>query len=130
MNHISRSTALKTAAVLSCLAGVYDLANMGSYLVRGAGELKQIGDAPPYFVVILGFALAIVKIVAAYGVWQNQRWGVILTLFATVLATVAAVPGILFAPTTYLQVSASVGTILGIVLIVLCLWRDRNAALV
>jgi uncharacterized membrane protein (DUF2068 family) len=128
MNRLSRATALKIAAVLSFLLGVYSMINMSSYLVRGAADLTQAGDAPPYFIVILAFALAVVKIVAAIGAWQNQRWGVVVTLLANALDTVSAVPGLLFAPTTYSQISASIGTIFGIVIIVLCLWRDRKTA--
>lgn len=80
--------------------------------------------------ILLGFALSIVRIVAAYGAWQSQRWGVVLTLLANVLNTLTAVPGILFAPTPYLQISSTITTVIGIVIVVLCLWRERQATLI
>lgn len=129
MNRLSRATALKIAAVLSLLLGLYSFMNFLPYLVRGAADLDQGGDAPPYFVIMLGFILAILRIASAYSVWQNQRWSLIVMLLANVLDTLSAVPGIFFAPTIYLQRSATVGVMLGIVLSVLCLWRERRTAL-
>jgi uncharacterized membrane protein (DUF2068 family) len=124
MNRLSRSTALKIAAILSLAFSIFAVIYAIPNLIQGEQLVNQSGDAPPYFVIVLGFMLAIVRIIAAYGTWHNQRWGIVLILLATALDTVAAVPGIFFAPTTYLWVAATVGTVSGIVIIVLCLWRD------
>lgn len=129
MNRLSRATALKIAAVLSLLLGIYSFMNFLPYLARGAADLNQGGDAPPYFVIMLGFILAIVRIASAYSVWQNQRWSLVVMLLANAIDTLAAIPGIFFAPTPYLQMSASFGVILGVGLVILCLWRDRKPAL-
>ena len=48
---------------------------------------------------------------------------------AVAVAALMAMPGILFAPTTYLWVSATITTVLGIVIIILCLWRERQSVL-
>jgi uncharacterized membrane protein (DUF2068 family) len=124
MNRLSRSTALKIAAILSLALSVFAVIDAIPSLIRGEQIANQVGDAPPYFVILLGFVLAIVQIMAAYGTWHNQRWGIVLTLLATALNTVAAVPGIFFAPTTYLWIYATLGSLLSVVIIVLCLWRD------
>lgn len=126
MNRLSRSTALKIAAIISLAISIFAVIDALPYLSRGAEAVNQAGDAPPYFVVVLGFVLSIMRIVSAYGTWQNQRWGIIITLLATALDTLAAVPGIFFAPTTYLWVGSTISTFIGIVIIVLCLWRDRK----
>lgn len=126
MNRLSRTTALKIAAILSLLTAVYSLIDALPYLARGAADLNQAVDSPPSVVIVLVFALAIVKIVAAYGAWHKQRWGVVLTLLANALDTLVGVPGILFGPTPYLRIGSIIMTILGIVIIVLCLWRERN----
>ena len=126
INRLSLSTALKLAAILALALSILTIRDTIPSLIQGAEAVNQAGDAPPYFVIVLGFVLAIVRIVAAYGTWQNQRWGVVLILLATALDILAAVPGILFAPTPYLWVGATLFTILGLVIIVLCLWRDRK----
>lgn len=130
MNCLSRSIALKLAAALSLLLGVYTLILMSPYLMRGAADVNQASDGPPYTVILLACALSFVRFVTAYGTWRNQRWGVVLTLLANALDTLAAVPGIFFAPTIYIWIGAIIDTVLGIVIIVLCLWRDHKAVLV
>jgi hypothetical protein len=128
MNHLSRSTALKIAAVLSFLSSAYGVIFALPMIAQGAVAVDQGGDSPPYFVLMLAVILGVVGIVAAYGCWKGMRWGVILTLIVNLLGGLSAAPGILFAPTTQLFVSASVSVAISIVIIVLCLWPDRKLA--
>jgi uncharacterized membrane protein (DUF2068 family) len=123
---MSRSTALKMAASLSFLMGIYSIIFSIPYLQRGEADIEQAGDASPYFVVVAGFVLAIVMLTAAYGTWHKQRWGIVLTLLANTLGALLAVPGIFFAPTESGQVSAGVGVLGSIIVCILCLWRDRK----
>jgi hypothetical protein len=128
MNRLSRSTALKTAAVLSFLSSAYSVIFALPMIAQGAAAIDQGGEAPPYFVIMLAVILGVVGIVAAYGCWKQMRWGVILTIIVNLLGGLSAAPGILFAPTTQLFVSASVSVAFSIVIIVLCLWPDRKLA--
>jgi hypothetical protein len=123
MQRLSRTTALKLAAVISILSNLQGYSLFIPLLARGSTTLEP----PPYFVVVLGNLLLTVATVAAYGVWYNQRWGIVLTLLAVSINTIMAVPGILFAPTQTLWLSAIISTVFGIVIIVLCLWRDGSA---
>ncbi|MFN8491971.1 MAG: hypothetical protein U0350_30500 [Caldilineaceae bacterium] len=123
MNRLSRSTALKTAAVISLFLNLFGMMASLPLLVRGAVPL----EAPPYFVTLLGFVLNIIAIVAAYGVWHHRRWAIVLTLLAVALNTVSAIPGIFFAPNLFWQLTAMIGTVLSILIIVLCLWRNPKA---
>jgi hypothetical protein len=128
MNRLSRSTALKTAAVLSFLGSVYSIILGLPLIAQGAEAVDQGGAAPPYFVLMLAVILGVIGIVAAYGCWKQMRWGVILTIIVNLLNGLSAAPGILFAPTTLLFVSASAGVVISVVIIVLCLWPDRRLA--
>jgi uncharacterized membrane protein (DUF2068 family) len=128
MLHLSRSSALKIAALVSFLNGVWGLFFTIPILARGADALNRAGDTPPYEVMIIAFVFAVLRLVAAPGVWQKQRWGIIITLIAAALDTIAAVPGILFGPTIGLKLAASTGVLAGLVVIVLCLWRDPQRA--
>jgi uncharacterized membrane protein (DUF2068 family) len=85
-------------------------------------------EAPPFFVVVLAFAARALGLVSAYGVWRNQKWGVILTILLRALDGLAAVPSIFFAPSTYLWVSAMIGTVVSLVIIVLLLWPKPRLA--
>jgi hypothetical protein len=128
MNRLSRSTALKTAAVLSFLSSAYSIIFALPIIAQGAAVVDQGGDSPPYFVMMLAVILGVIGIIAAYGCWKGMRWGVILTIIINLLGGLSAAPGILFAPTTQLFVSASVSVVISIVIIVLCLWPDRKLA--
>ena len=126
MKSLSRSTALKIAAVLSFLFGAYVFVGAIPYLARGADAVNAVGDAPPYFVILSAFIFALLRIIGAYGVWKEQRWGIVVTILANALDTILALPGLFLAGSMELWLSSAVGTVISVVIIVLCLWRDRK----
>ncbi len=128
MNRFSRSTALKIAAVLSFLLCTYSVIFSLPLIAQGSAAVNQGTEAPPYFILILGIILGVVGMVAAYGCWKGMRWGIILTIIVNLLGGLSAAPGILFAPTSALFISATVGVVISVVIIVLCLWPDRKLA--
>ena len=69
-------------------------------------------------------------LVSAYGVWRNQKWGVILTIVVCLVGGLSALPGLLFAPTVTIKIFVAVGVLLQIVLIALLLWPKPNLATV
>ncbi len=126
MKSLSRSTALKIAAILSFLFGVYVFVGAIPYLAQGANAVDAVGDAPPYFVIISAFIFALLRIIGAYGVWREQRWGIVVTILANALDTILALPGLFLAGTMELWLSSAIGTAINVVIIVLCLWRDHR----
>lgn len=129
MKSLSRSTALKIAATLSFLNGAYGFIFSLPLLARGMDDLNQANDAPPYFVMIGSFVLSVIQIIAASGTWRNQRWGIIATLLTNTFGALLAAPGLLFAPTQELWLSATISLLVSVACIVLCLWRDAKATL-
>ena len=126
MKNLSRPTALKTAAVLSFLMNAYSIINSLPLLAQGAAVANQGTDSPPYIVILIAMLTGVVGLVAAYGAWKQQRWGIVLTILANLLNGLSAVPGILFAPQTGLMFAALATVIITLLIIVLCLWRDRK----
>ncbi len=92
---------------------------------RGAVVTDQAGDSPPYVVLVLTIILGAVGIVAAYGVWRAQRWGVILTIILRVVDSLSALPGLL-SPNVGLQLLALTGITLSALVIFLLLRRDTT----
>lgn len=128
MKKLSRATALKIAAVLSILISLTSIVFSLPMIASGAAAVEQSGEAPPFVVVMLSLLTGVVGLVAAYGTWNQQRWGIVLTILVNLLNGLSAAPGILFAPTTELFIAATLTVILTIAIIVLCLWRDGVTA--
>jgi hypothetical protein len=128
MYRLSRSTALKIAAVISFLANTYNLIGSLPMIVQGSNMFNQATPGPPYFILMLGFILSIIAVVAAYGTWKQMRWGIILTIVTSVIGGLSAAPGLVFRPTPGLFIGALVAVTLSIVIVVLCLWPDRKPA--
>jgi hypothetical protein len=126
MNSLSRSTALKIAATLSFLFGLWGLIQAFQIVMHGPEAITQANDSPPFMIGVITLVIVTVQLVAAYGTWKQQRWGIILTILMNALNIVAAAPGILFAPTNQLFIEATAGILVSIIVIVLCLWRDRK----
>jgi len=106
------------AAVIQFAASVFSVVTGAQALMPGS----SIAEVIPFPVLLLGFALGAIGLVSAYGIWQNQRWGVILTIVIRALDGLSAAPGILFAPNPMLKTMASLGVVISIVVIALLLW--------
>lgn len=79
--------------VVYCLIAAVDAI---SSLAQGA--LDPSADTAPFPLVVLNFALAVLGIVSAFGVWRVQKWGVILMITVAALGVLTALPAVLFAP--------------------------------
>lgn len=130
MKNLTRPMALKIAAVLSFLMNAYSLVNSLPLLAQGAAAADQSPGSPPYIVILIAVLTAVVGIVGVYGTWKQQRWGIVLTIVANLVNGLSAAPGILFAPQPGLMILSTVTLIITILIIVLCLWRERKPVVV
>ncbi len=128
MKNLSRSTALKVAAVISFLLGAVNILGSLTFITQGAAAVNRSPAGPPYFVEMILFVTGIVGVVAAYGTWKQMRWGIVLTILAGLFNVLSAAPGILFAPRPWGFIASTGTVVVSIIIIVLCLWRDRNLA--
>jgi hypothetical protein len=127
MKGLSRSTALKIAAVVSFLTNASSIvSSIGT--VRMAAANPTAAGSLPYSFFVIGLIISVVGVVAAWGVWKQQRWGIVLTILANLISGLMAAPGILFAPTPGIKAIAVTGVAVCTLIIVLCLWRDYQSA--
>lgn len=131
MNRLTRSTALKIAAVIavaSALFGLimYDLPG----LMAGQAAVNQIAEAdgsgPPFFMVLLGAAFNVLAIVGAYGAWHGQRWGVVLLIITSAFNMLSSMLGALHTGAATTRAIGAVGVVLQLAVLTLCLWRERK----
>src|ERR1700749_4171271 len=98
---MARSRNYTIAAVL---AGLLSLANTIvalALLPQGSDKIDHSSNQPPYAVLLIEVVIGLVGVVAAYGVFRTQRWGVVLTLVLMVVNVLVSVPGIPFGPTAF-----------------------------
>jgi hypothetical protein len=130
MNKLSRSTALKIAAVIVLVVALPDMIMYEiPDLMRGMAAVDQAAMAeggPPFFMVLLSFAVDVLAIVAAYGAWRAQRWGVILVIVISAFNSISGIFGALFAGDVPTQIFAAIGLLLSLTAIILCLWREHK----
>jgi uncharacterized membrane protein (DUF2068 family) len=121
---MSRSRNYTIAAVL---AGLLSLANTITALVllpQGSDKINHSSNQPPYAVIVVEVVVGLVGLVAAYGVFRTQRWGVVLTLVLMAVNLLISLPGIPFGPTTVDKVSSAVGAIVAAAALYFLLRRD------
>ncbi|MCB0165741.1 MAG: hypothetical protein KDI79_16035 [Anaerolineae bacterium] len=131
MKQLTRSQGLKIAAVIVLVLTlidmvVYELPDLASGMVAVDQAADAVGG-PPFFMVILGFAFDVLAIVAAYGTWQAQRWGVILVIMVSAFNCISSAAAAIFAPWVATRIFAAVSLILFLSAIVLCLRREPQA---
>ncbi|MFN8538752.1 MAG: hypothetical protein U0232_14900 [Thermomicrobiales bacterium] len=108
------------AAVVLAIYCAISLVFQISSLALGAGA--DAAGGPPFFVVVINFALAILGCVAVYGVWRVQKWAVVLAIaVGAMLILTSELPGMIFAPDLGLRLSSMVGLVLLATTIVLLL---------
>ena len=109
----SYTIAVALLALFCLLSLVFELPN----LARGAAPVE---GAPPFVLTVINFTAAIVGLVAAYGAWWMQKWGVVLAIVVAALGILTALPAILFASLP-LQLFAGLGVVWSAAIIVLLL---------
>ena len=79
----------------------------------------------PTIVLFLGGALGVVGLLAAAGLWQMRRWGLLLTIIVSVLNILLAAPGIFAEPHATGKLLAGVTTV-GFVLVIVLVMRSNS----
>ncbi len=114
---IQRPTTITAATVLLALLGVVGL--LLAPVATAEADAAFIG---------ITVAISALRLVAAAGVWRYRRWAAILGFVVSLVDTLLAAPGLLFAPNAMWRVLAIVGVVLGIAtLVLLVLPTSRRA---
>ena len=116
---MNKPTLYKTAVILFAIMSIFNIilflpGLLGSNLTEGI----------PPFVMVLGAMAGAAGLVAAWGAWQGQKWGIWLTIALCLLNGLSALPGILGGPNNFSRVSATIFVAVSIfVIVVLLLYR-------
>ncbi len=115
--------------IAAVLAGVLGLANAIVALVllpQGSNKIDHSSNQPPYAVLMIEVVIGLIGVVAAYGVFRSQRWGVIVTLVLMVVNILISLPGIPFGPTVFDKVSSVAAVVVSAAVLYFLLRRDTR----
>lgn len=117
---MNRPKTYTIAVILQLLLSVSNIPGSISFLALGNAGSAAAG--PPFAVELVIFTTAVLGLPAAYGIWHNQRWGIILCIVLGILTGLVCLPGLLFAPSLFGQLASAADVILVVAIIVLLLW--------
>jgi uncharacterized membrane protein (DUF2068 family) len=83
---------------------------------------------PPVAVKVLSVAMGLLGLLAAYGLWNRKRWGMIVAIIVSALNALSGVPGLLVQPNLPATLAAGVGIVISILIIVLTVLPSARAA--
>lgn len=116
----------KAAVLVHTLSSLYGVVFAFPALMQGPSA-QGVTDGVPQVVVVLATLLGVAGLVSAYGAWYGQKWGIWLTIIVEALQGLLALPGVLFAPTQEARLSAIVGVLVALFVIVVLLRRPKAA---
>ena len=120
---MNRPKTYTAAAIVQFLLSAFNGVLSIPFLMRGSAT----SDAPPFFVALVLFATAILGFISAYGIWRNQKWGVLVTIGLCIVTGLVNLPGLLFAPGLVGKLVTLASLIPAIAIIVLLLWPKPAA---
>jgi hypothetical protein len=122
LTRLSRAVAGKIAAGIALVVALFAI--VASDLPGLIGGADAFPYPYPYWWILGSFASDILALVAAYGAWQTQKWGLMLLILINLFWLFQAISTMLLAADTGSFVVGVVGLFLHLVTIVLCLWRE------
>lgn len=111
----ARPLVLTIAIVLLVLKS---LASLGNPLLPGV----------PVVVKVIAVVLALLGFVAAYGLWNRKRWGMIVAIIVLAINILLAVPGLLAQLNPISTTAAAVGIVVSLLIIILTVLPAARAA--
>lgn len=115
----------RLAVVLFAIGSLFAVVMSIPYLLNPATE--GLAQGVPQAIILLGSLAGAAGLIAAYGAWQRQRWGVWLTVILSAINGLSALPGVLFAPSAAARMLAIATVLLAIFVIAVMLRRPALA---
>ena len=83
---------------------------------------------PPVAVKVLSVMMGLLGLLAAYGLWNRKRWGMIVAIVVSALNALSGVPGLFVQPNLPATIAAGVGIAISVLIIVLTVLPSARTA--
>ena len=124
---MNRPKTYTIAAIIQLAVSLWAVGDALNDLRQGAALAGEIPIAAFYFFQAIWLIIGLAGIFSAYGVWKNQRWGVILTIVLRGFEGLMALPGILSTEPFAVKIPAFIFLSIAVVVIALLLWpREKD----
>ena len=77
---------------------------------------------------VLAVVTGLIGLLAAYGLWQAKRWGMIIAIIVSALNALSAAPGLVVQPNLFATITAGVGIAISVLIIVLAVLPSARQA--
>ena len=123
---MNRPKTYTSAALIQLAVSLWAVGDALNDLRQGAALAGEIPIGAFYFFQALWLIIGLVGIVSAYGVWKNQRWGVILTMVTRGFEGLFALPGIFSTEPFAVKIPAFLFLTIAVVVIALLVWPKEK----
>jgi hypothetical protein len=124
----TRLSLYRWGVLLHTASSLYAVFTSLPTLMQGP-DAQTITEGVPQFVIVVSALLGMAGLVSAYGAWQEQKWGIALTIALEAVNGLLALPGVLFAPTEFARISAIAGVLVAVFVIYAMLRLPRTVRL-
>ena len=123
---MNQSTLYKIAVILFAVLSIFGVVFSVPALLGGPDN-QGAAAGIPQVIIILGALTGVAGLIATYGAWRGQKWGVWLAIILSAVNALSALPGVLFAPSAFARITAIVGVVTSIFIIIVLLRRPKPA---
>ncbi|GAC1299388.1 MAG: hypothetical protein NVSMB27_39420 [Ktedonobacteraceae bacterium] len=107
---------------------VLTLATVFLVLISLGSLATPLLAGPPVVVKVLSVVMGLLGLLAAYGLWNRKRWGMIIAIVVSALNALSGVPGLFVQPNPPATLAAGGGIAISILIIVLTVLPSARAA--
>ncbi|MBW7959719.1 MAG: hypothetical protein H3C69_09190 [Candidatus Promineofilum sp.] len=121
---MNKTSLYKAGVILFALLSLFSIITSIPFLMDP--ETENAFQGVPQPIVLLSALVGMAGLIASYGAWKGQKWGLWLSIILSAINGLSALPGITEAPSNSLRLVATAGVVLSAFIIFALLWGQSR----